>query len=133
MNDLPDILRMGVSFVRMLDEDPCAESIVATAVGMIQGDRAVILMQGDYAMVGAVCVPHFFNKGKIIATELFWWVDEGHRGAGIGIQLLKGVESWAKGMGAGRLSMVTMHQADVSGLYEKQGFELFESTYIKDL
>ena len=132
IDDLPEIVRMGTEFADALGEASDTASIEDTAINLIESDIGVLLIE-DHAMAGALVVPNFFNSDRLIATELFWWVDKDARGNGIGARLLNGLESWAKECGAERLSMISM--ASLSGsigkLYEKAGYRQFETSYMR--
>ena len=96
---------MGVSFVEAIGQDPHRASIVDTMEFLIGNELGVLLMVGEVGMVGGIATPDFFNRNKLGAAELFWWVDEEARGSGAGVALLNGLESWAISIGASRLSM----------------------------
>ena len=132
--DIPDIVRMGKAFASALGEDHDAESIEITARELIDSDIGVILIE-DHAMAGALVVPNFFHKSRLIATELFWWVDKEARGNGAGLRLLNGLESWAKSKDAERLTMVGMESLDprIGVLYKRAGYKKFETSYVRKL
>jgi GNAT superfamily N-acetyltransferase len=131
-DDLPELLRMGRAFCAAISEGCERESIVETLEMLIDEDFGVLLYD-EGAMVGGLLVPHFFDKSRLMATELFWWVDEEVRGNGVGVKLLNGLESWARAHGAERLSMMSMTALDkgVGKIYERHGFKHFESHYVK--
>ena len=132
VDDMDDILRMGKSFADALNEESDVESIEDTAINLIENDIGVLLIE-DHAMAGALVVPNFFDMNRLIATELFWWVDEEARGNGAGKRLLNGLESWALSKGAERLSMIAMDalSESVGHLYEKSGYRKFETSYVR--
>ena len=132
--DIPDIVRMGKAFASALGEDHDVESIEITAKELIDSDIGVILIE-DHAMAGALVVPNFFHKSRLIATELFWWVDKEARGNGAGLRLLNGLESWAKSKDAERLTMVGMESLDprIGVLYKRAGYKKFETSYVRKL
>ncbi len=130
--DIPEIVRMGKAFADAVEEDHDIESIEQTAHELIDSDIGVILID-KHAMAGALVVPNFFHKSRLIATELFWWVDKEARGNGAGQRLLNGLESWAKSKDAERLTMVGMESLDprVGILYQRAGYRKFETTYVR--
>ena len=131
IDDMDEILRMGKSFANALHEDSDIESIEDTAINLIESDIGVLLIE-DHAMAGALVVPNFFDKDRLIATELFWWVDKEARGNGAGKRLLNGLESWAQDKGAERLTMITMDSLEnVGKLYERAGYRKFETSYVR--
>lgn len=131
-DDVLEMLRMGRAFCAALGEPCDRESIVSTLEFLIDSDQGTVLVD-DGAMVGALLVPHFFDNSRVMATELFWWVDEDKRGNGAGAKLLNEVELWAKAHGAERLSMMSMAGLgdEVGKIYERHGFKHFESHYVK--
>ena len=133
-DDMLEIVRMGQAFADALGEEHDITSILQTANNLIDNDIGVILID-DHAMAGALVVPNFFHNSRLIATELFWWVDKEARGNGSGKKLLNGLESWAKEQGAERLTMVGMESLDprVGLLYEKAGYTKFETNYVRAL
>lgn len=131
--DLPALLRMGRAFCEALGEDCDTGTMQATAVNLIDNPMGVMLVE-DGGMAGALCYPHFFNASRLIAQELFWWVEPGARGRGVGVKLLHDLEQWALNMGAERLLMVSMASLpNVGVLYERKGYRAFEQTWIKEL
>ena len=132
-DDLNEIIRMGTAFADALGEESDIDSIEDTAINLMDSDIGVLLIE-DHAMAGALVVPNFFDINRLIATELFWWVDEDHRGNGVGKRLLDGLESWARDKGAERLNMIAMDSLDdVGKLYESAGYRKFETSYVRKL
>ncbi len=131
-NDIPEIVRMGKAFAQAVGEEYDVESIAQTANELIDSEIGVILID-EHAMAGALVVPNFFHKSRLIATELFWWVDKEARGNGAGQRLLNGLESWAKSKDAERLTMVGMESLDprVGVLYKRAGYKKFETSYVR--
>ena len=66
------------------------------------------------------------------ALELAWWVEEEHRNTKIGIELLGAFEYWAEKNGCKFITMSSLDDG-VGKYYEKQGYELTERTYMKEL
>ena len=131
IDDMDEILRMGKSFADALNEPSDIDSIEDTAINLIDDDIGVLLIE-EHAMAGALVVPNFFDMNRLIATELFWWVDKEARGNGAGKRLLNGLESWARSKGAERLSMIAMDSlSDVGKLYERAGYCKFETSYLR--
>lgn len=136
-DDMKDILRMGRQFCKALDEKFDRESVVAHVEWLIDDDRTVAMVAEDDGVVGmvsGVCIPNYFDNSRLMATEMWWWVDEGARTAGIGTALIDELESWAKGMGAERLSMMVMEQLDtrIVKIYNERGYRRHETTYLKE-
>lgn len=83
--------------------------------------------------LGAVMCPDMFN-GDLMAVEAFWYVLKKYRGHGI--RLLFAFEDWAKNNKAARVAMIHLehlHPVELRKLYEKLGYRLIETHYVKDL
>lgn len=83
-----------------------------------------------------------FRMGELVAVDVLW-VDEGHRGQGLGAALLAHVEAQARVQGARRLELNTLG-FQAPGFYEKLGYRRFGAIepavgdyghyfYVKDL
>ena len=134
-DDLLEMLRMSKLFVEALGETPNRESIVSTLENLIESDDGVVLIT-EGGMVGALCYPKFFNTDSVLAQEMFWWVDEKHRGNGIAGGLLTGLEEWARGKSADELIMIAVDRLEggkVGKIYRKRGYKPFERSYSKEL
>jgi GNAT superfamily N-acetyltransferase len=131
-SDIDDILKMGAEFTDALGVIYDPESALKTAKWLMDADDGVLLID-EGAMAGALIYPHFFNQGRKIAQELFWWVSEPYRGNGVAMQLLRGLEDWAKNNGASALHMVAMNElGNVGQIYERRGYKPLEQTYMKE-
>lgn len=74
------------------------------------------------------------NSGKLIASEMFWFVLPEARGGGL--RMLQAYEDEAKRRGAVRCSMALIKglQPEALGkLYERRGYRAFEIAYSKEL
>ena len=88
---------------------------------------------GIHGMLGGMKYPDP-NSGELIATEFFWFVNPEKRGQGL--KLLKAFESWAKEQECKKIIMV--HLADlmpdrIKQIYEKSGYEMLETHYVKEV
>ncbi|WP_417094782.1 GNAT family N-acetyltransferase [Intestinimonas timonensis] len=83
-----------------------------------------------------------FRMGEMASVDVLW-VDEGHRGQGLGSALLAHVEAQARAQGARRLELNTLG-FQAPGFYEKLGYRRFGAIepavgdyghyfYVKDL
>lgn len=83
-----------------------------------------------------------FRMGELVAVDVLW-VDEGHRGQGLGAAVLAHVEAQARAQGARRVELNTFG-FQAPGFYEKQGYRRFGAIepavgdyghyfYVKDL
>lgn len=64
-----------------------------------------------------------FRMGTLALLDVLW-VDEKHRGAGLGLRILKELEETAAGKGARRLELNTFG-FQAPGFYEKLGYRRF--------
>ena len=74
------------------------------------------------------------NNGKIMATEMFWFVLPEHRGKGT--LLLDAFEIWAHREGCQSLIMVYLTDSmpeKVKNIYENRGFRPMEVHYVKEV
>ena len=82
------------------------------------------------------------EMGELVAVDVLW-VDEGHRGQGLGAAVLAHVEAQARAQGARRVELNTFG-FQAPGFYEKQGYRRFGAIepavgehghyfYVKDL
>lgn len=79
-------------------------------------------------------MPTPWDNSKLTATELWWYVDQDARNAGIGGQLMDALESWAVDAGAFRLSMMTIVgiAPGVEKMYTNRGYKERERTFLKE-
>jgi GNAT superfamily N-acetyltransferase len=110
------------------------ENFMNTWVQLINSGLGVIFILGEYdGALGAMYYPDP-NSGKLMATEMFWFVSPEKRGNGLA--LFDEYEKWAKEKGCEKALMV--HLADsmpdrLQSLYKRRGYELMESHYCKEL
>jgi Acetyltransferase (GNAT) family len=84
-------------------------------------------------VIGGLCV-NDVNDDQLVASEMFWYVLQGHRVGGI--KLVKAFETWAKEKGAKRVSMVHLcgdNAATLGKYYQKIGYVPTELHYLKAL
>lgn len=141
--DIPQLVRMGVAFF----EESGYADVTTLDVGaitklfrdLIDGQGALLVVEADGKIVGmaaGIVYPFYFNRDHITGQELFWWVHPEHRANGVGSQLLKALESWAKEAGAESFTMVALPQLElekVGSLYRKAGYRPSENTFIRRL
>lgn len=80
-------------------------------------------------MLGYILHEHFIS-GEKFCGEVFWWVDEQHRGPGV--ELLKAAESAARAAGAKQMQMIAPTKR-VEAAYRYLGYQYVEATYQKAL
>lgn len=134
--DVPRIVNMGKRFLsstpynRFLGEDP--DCMARLTMQLISLNGLLLSEQGGEitGMLGFIIHSHFIS-GEKMAGEVFWWVDEGHRGKE-GVKLLREMEKRAHLSGATRVQMIAPTDK-VAGFYRRIGYEFVESTYQRNL
>ena len=139
--DLPQMLEMGERFFGASGYSDVTryhrDSMRRTFEGMISSPSAVVLVVEHkklIGMAGALIYPWYFNAEELTSQELFWWVDQEHRGRGV--DLLESLIASVNARGAKSLSMIALdrlHPEKVGGIYERRGFRPSERSYIKKL
>lgn len=136
LDDIPHLVVMGLHFIRsyssagLIDENP--DAIFDMMLSLVDSDQAVVFVaetEKPIGMLGAHLVYHPMSS-EFIATELFWWVEPGHRGNGI--RLMRAFEDWARDKGAQKLHMTAPNEK-TGRVYVSAGFRKLEESYQKDL
>lgn len=103
---------------------------------LLAGGAGVIFVQGDADVDGALggVVHRDLYSDELMASEFFWFVKAGKRGAGI--SLYREFEKWARDKGCRRIEMV--HLLDVmpekvARFYRTLGYRAAETRYTKQL
>ena len=76
------------------------------------------------------------NDGALVAQEMFWYIDEPHRGGMAAVRLLTTFENWAKARGAKRIQMAHLLELQperIRDFYERRGYKAVEVIYAKAL
>jgi len=141
IDDVAEIAALGVKFFAEAENDLSpkfsAEKTAQFIIEMIMSDEASIIVgtNSDYRIVGVLgnVISKPFFSDDITVHELFWYVDKGYRGS-IGRRLLKALEDRAMGLGATFVSMSCMtHPMDMDSYYKRNGYSIFEKTYVRRL
>lgn len=131
-DDLPELVRMGLDFHRAscyaqtVDAD--IESFKRTLMAIASGPGAVFIADADGAAVGmaaATASAHWFNAKHKIGQEVFWWVDESHRGTAAGRMLMDSIEEWARLSGCKTFCMAStanLRPEALARLYKRRGY-----------
>jgi len=82
-------------------------------------------------MLALLAFPHPV-AGEPYVDEVAWWVEPAHR-RGIGPALLVAAEEWATRSGIGLLKMVAPAGSSVGRFYERHGYQVLETAYVKRL
>lgn len=135
--DVDQIVSLGCQFMvesgysRHLAVNPEAQAKIAKM--LIAAEHGLLLVDERggqiVGMIGVLATYHPHSGDKVM-SELFWYVDPAHRGAGV--KLLKAAEDWGKEHGIAK-SLVVAPNAEVCALYERLGYEKLETQYIKTL
>lgn len=134
--DVQEIVVMGCKFIghtryaKHIYENPKAMTMLAEK--LISQNGLLISEVGNkiIGMLGFIVYRHFISD-ELIAGEVFWWVEEEHRGKD-GIKLFLEMKRRAKQIGAKRLQMIAPTEK-VAEFYKRIGFEFVESTYQMNL
>lgn len=135
---LPELARYGAQFFAegKLPGRFVPDVFVATWTKLITARLGIViaLESGDELLggLGAMAYPDP-NDGALIATELFWYIRQGHRGGGF--HLLNTFEAWARRNGCKRIAMVhltTLMPAVLERVYTARGYRHVESHYMKE-
>ena len=100
------------------------------------GAGVIFLLKRELDIIGVIGGIKYpdVNSGELIATEMFWFVDQEKRGNGI--KLFKRFESWARDNKC--KSIIMVHLIDsmpdkLKKLYTRYGYKPIEISYKKEL
>lgn len=137
LDDVDQIAVLGERFIseshyhRLIGINPDALRSVADM--LIREDHGLLLVDEFYGelagMIGCIATIHP-TSWEPVMSELFWYVPPEARGGGL--KLLFRAERWAVAHGCKRSIMVSPN-ARVAAIYERFGYELLETQYIKEL
>lgn len=136
-DDLADVVRMGGKFLAttryggLLAHNPDAlEQMAQMLLEMPDGFLLVAEEAGvAVGMIGCLVFTHPLS-GERFASELAWWMEPDHRGAGV--RLLRAAERKASDLGVTKIQMIAP-DARVAGFYLSRGYEYVEATYQRTL
>lgn len=140
MRDLDDVVRMGRAFFEetgFAAETSFDEASARRTVEHMIGGGGIVLMAErggrPVGMAGAITFPYYFNVAARAGQELFWWMEPDARGGWLGVQLLKALESWARGEGCVTFTMVSLPAlaGPAAKLYGRFGYRPSECSFIK--
>ena len=144
LRDMPHLVRMARRFHSLTDYADVVplemQSFCDAIERFLKTDEAVVLVaaEGDevFGMAAAIAYPHWWNHGHRTAQELFWWVDEAHRGGTAAIRLLNSLETWARSVGCSTFSMIhtpNLSPGSLKSLYTRRGYRQWDHFYTKEL
>ena len=140
--DIPGILRMTKEFqdegLGQYTLGHTDESAEASITMFVTEQLAVVAVQDDepIGVLGGFITPFFFDKDSIVFQEILWYVRKDKRKGGAGVKMLFKVMEEAKKMGVTHIVMAHTGKvlSDMIGkVYEKLGFEVLETQYIRGL
>lgn len=95
----------------------------------------VLVLENEGKLVGAVAGvigPMLFCKGVMI-QEMVWYIKPENRGLSSGVKLLRAFEEEAKYKGCTSIIMVGMAEDASNNFYVKDGYQLLQNNYYKEL
>lgn len=111
------------------------EALTETIARLAMNDDGLLLVAGsDGAIAGMLAMfvyAHPFS-GDRIAYELAWWVEPEARSSGVGLELLKAAEEWAKDRAATAVQMIAPNER-VGDLYRRLGYRPMETAFQRSL
>lgn len=140
--DLPGIVDCAVRFFEYADyarkystslDENSFRGMVEKYIGADDG-VCLVAVNGD-DVKGGICgaiIPWGFNKSIKMGFELFWWMDPDVRGT-IGVRLFDEYEKRVEAKGARNIMVCpeTHLSHKVAKLYERRGYKMWESFWIK--
>lgn len=100
---------------------------------ILSGDRCVFVIDVDGRAVGGIIgmLSLLWTSGEFVASELAWFTNKEHRGAG-GLKLLRAYEDWAESKDVDLIIVADIAGVtNLSPLYERRGYTRAETTYSK--
>jgi hypothetical protein len=105
------------------------EAVARVLRFLIENPAGLVLTNGD-GVIGGMMAPIFYQPGKLMMEESFWWADRGGR------DLLRAFTEEAKAMGAACVLLSTLENQKseiVHRIVSRMGFAPVERRYVKDL
>lgn len=136
IEDIGEIISMSMKFIDTTGykEYSSEEEISTLIIKLITGNplEGIIVLEPGKGFIAGMSTQFPFGPHSL-ATEIAWWVNPEDRKSGLGLQLLKAFEYWAKEKaGCTMISMVGLDEG-LDKLYTKQGYKLYEHAYMKVL
>lgn len=123
-NDVPDLVKLGRSFVLAIGEEPHDASLANYMRGLI--DHGVVF-RSDKGMIGGIIVSPPWNKRRLLAQEMFWWAEDGQ-----GLALMRAFEAWAEEQGIARRDVVFSAigpEGRADKIIKRRGYAQVERSY----
>lgn len=112
------------------------DTMVDTTIGLIEDD-VVLYAEDRGRVVGLLCVmisPFLMNRNIRSACEWGFYVDAEYRSSGLGVRLVQQAEELLKQKKVTFFTLVSLanlRPKAVGRFYERMGFKLAESDYVK--
>src|SRR5687767_8203662 len=121
VDDVDHVVKMVMKFAENSPfKDYVEEAVVRQiAEDLIETDNSqkIILLHGEEGLLAGQAIPFVFGT-KLMATEVWWWVDPDARGKSVGKELLEAFEFWAKKVGCALITMSSLDET-IGKYYEK--------------
>ncbi len=129
--DIPALVEMGAKFHAMSPHRFMGEYHPEAVANMLayMAASAILLTNGE-GVIGGVVAPVYFDPGKLMAEESFWWAEKG------GGELLVAFEHEARARGAAFVLLSTLHNDRshiVDRVVSRRGYAPVERRYVKEL
>lgn len=138
-DDKPEILALGRKFYESMYYADFAGYDMDSAGALL--DRCmesgvVLVAEHDFDLVGIVglcIVPFMFNRDKLMACEVLWYVEPSSQMMGAGKALLAAVEPACAAAGADLIQMIHLASSPprAGEMYEAFGYVPREHSYMK--
>lgn len=134
--DLGQVINMTEHFLEASIYGPLLRMTlpqIITLVHNVWTVGAILLADGPpiVGMIGLLALDHPMN-GQRVAQEIAWWVEPSARGR-TGLELLKAAEAWSRQSDCTLLQMVAPANSQIGRFYERAGYQIVESAYVKGL
>lgn len=141
--DIPRLVVLGRAFLAEtglaslteIDDDSFSRSLAE----MVASENKTVLVAengaGIIGMAGGLVYPLYFNFNHLTAQEMFWFVLPDHRD-GVGAELFKAFEAWAREKGALSITMIALDSnrpKSVARVYKRAGYVPAERSFIRGL
>lgn len=118
----PAKLKWNPRHIRALLQDMIANHVV-----LVESEGGVIR-----GAIGGQVHSNLFDPTEKHLTELFWWVGEKYRKGKVGMELFNAFEEVGSILKVSSVVMTTTSLTPILGkIYERRGYENFESTYMR--
>tara|TARA_R110000868_G_scaffold255643_2_gene512217 strand:+ start:419 stop:880 length:462 start_codon:yes stop_codon:yes gene_type:complete len=144
IEDIPAYMDLAAAFVATTPTKDIIpfdhEGTAAFVAAALDNPNMLVLVAEDAGKIigitGALVYPMYFNLGKLVAQELWWYLTPETRGGPASKMLFQTVEKWAKDKGAEAMFMIALADARVDTMakvYKRNGYTPTERTYMKGL